>query len=166
MKIFVTSDTHFGHRNIIKYCQRPFNNVDEMDYGLGYIWNSLVSPKDIVFHLGDVALTGSDRCRDLLSNLNGKKILIFGNHDRQSIKDLDCWKRVCGAFSFNYKGIDVLMQHRPWEKLEPNKLYLHGHCHGKMGVWNSGQIDVGVDCWDYAPVELEEIIEFWKENSS
>ena len=161
-KVFVTSDSHFGHRNIIKYCNRPFNSVEEMDYALESIWNSLVGPEDIVFHLGDVTLAGPDRYGDLLNRLNGKKILIAGNHDRDTIRNFGCWKKVCDSFNFNYKGIDVHMQHLPWVKMNPRHLYLHGHCHGTMGTWNKGQIDVGVDCWDYAPVELEELIEFWR----
>ena len=166
MKIFVTSDTHFGHKNIIKYCNRPFSSIEEMDLAIESIWNALVDTQDVVFHLGDVTLSNSERYKNLLNRLNGRKILVVGNHDQKPIIDLGCWKKVFKNFHFTYKGIKVHMRHIPWIKTNPNDLFLHGHCHGAMGIRNKGQIDVGVDCWDFAPVEIDEIIEFWKEKLS
>ena len=164
-KVFVTSDSHYGHVNIIKYCKRPFYNIQEMNYAMESIWNELVEPNDIVFHLGDFSLAGPDKVGHILERLNGKKILIAGNHDRGTIKKHEAWAKVCNNFNFVYQGVNVHMQHHPWKKMNSNDLYLHGHCHGNLGKWNDGQVDVGVDCWDFAPVELEEVIEFWRENN-
>jgi calcineurin-like phosphoesterase family protein len=166
MRIFITSDTHFGHKNIIKYCKRPFESVEEMDCAIRDIWNSLVNPKDIVFHLGDFALNRSGKYSDLPSHLNGKKILVKGNHDDAKILTNPSWERVCETFNLPYKGLKIRMRHHPWvETKEPNTIFLHGHTHGNQGDWHNGQIDVGVDSWDFAPVDLEEIIEFWNSQS-
>lgn len=81
MKIFGISDTHFGHEAIIKYCNRPFSNVEEMDRAMIKRWNETVSNNDIVIHLGDFALCSKERIKEITKQLNGKKILIMGNHD-------------------------------------------------------------------------------------
>lgn len=81
MRYFVIGDTHFGHSNIIKYCNRPFRDVEEMDMVLIKNWNEIVSNHDIVIHLGDFALCARERAKEICSQLNGKKILIKGNHD-------------------------------------------------------------------------------------
>ena len=81
MKVFITSDTHFGHKNIIKYCNRPFEDTEAMDKALIKNWNEMVSNNDLVIHLGDVALCSKERFRQILSQLNGRKMLIRGNHD-------------------------------------------------------------------------------------
>lgn len=81
MRYFVIGDTHFGHSNIIKYCNRPFRDVEEMDRVLIKNWNETVSNHDIVIHLGDFAFCARERAKEICSQLNGKKILIKGNHD-------------------------------------------------------------------------------------
>ena len=81
MKYFVISDTHFGHTNVIKYCNRPFKDAKEMDSVLIKTWNETVSNKDVVIHLGDFAFCSKERAREICSELNGRKILIKGNHD-------------------------------------------------------------------------------------
>lgn len=84
MKYFVISDTHFGHTNVIKYCNRPFKDAKEMDSVLIKNWNETVSNKDVVIHLGDFAFCSKERAREICSELNGRKILIKGNHDNWS----------------------------------------------------------------------------------
>jgi len=82
MSIFFTSDTHFGHENIIKYCKRPFANAAEMDKALIRNWNRVVGPHDLVYHLGDFAVGGGP-AGPYLDQLNGRIILIHGNHDER-----------------------------------------------------------------------------------
>lgn len=82
MARFFTSDTHFGHNNIIKYSSRPFVDYDEMDWKIVDNWNSVIGDVDVVYHLGDVAMGPSDRWDNIMKSLNGYKVLVVGNHDR------------------------------------------------------------------------------------
>ena len=84
MKVFIISDTHFGHENIIKYCNRPFSSVEEMDEKMIKNWNETVSNNDVVLHLGDFGLGKKEYIASIVKRLNGKKILIMGNHDNWS----------------------------------------------------------------------------------
>ena len=81
-RVFFTSDTHFNHTNIIRFCNRPFKDVSHMNETIISNWNRVVSPEDIVFHLGDFCLGGSAEWVNVLNRLNGKIYLISGNHDR------------------------------------------------------------------------------------
>ena len=84
--IWFTSDSHYGHTNIIRYCKRPFENAEEMNEKLIENWNSVVQPDDIVFHLGDFCFGGAPLWNAMLDRLNGKIYLIFGNHDLKNLK--------------------------------------------------------------------------------
>lgn len=86
MSVFFTSDTHFGHNNIIRYCDRPFADADEMDEALVANWNAAVKPTDTVWHLGDVALCSVSRLREILDCLNGNIHLVIGNHERATLQ--------------------------------------------------------------------------------
>lgn len=81
--IFFTSDLHFGHSNIIKYCERPFKDADEMNEILIKNWNSVVQPNDIVFNLGDFCWGSSGKWHEFTSRLQGRHFLILGNHDEE-----------------------------------------------------------------------------------
>ena len=92
MKRYLIADTHFGHKNIISYENRPFKNVQEMDETLIRLWNEVVDYDDLVYVLGDFTLS---RRKEVISNLvnrlNGRKILIMGNHDTRKPKDyIEC----------------------------------------------------------------------------
>lgn len=88
LNIWFTSDTHFWHTNIIKYCERPFSSVEEMNEVLIKNWNDRVGKDDIIYHLGDFAFGGSDKWINILEKLNGKKHLIKGNHDPQNVETM------------------------------------------------------------------------------
>ena len=87
--IFFTSDSHFGHANIIKHCNRPFSSVEEMDEHLISAWNSRVRPSDTIYILGDLIFRSTASPDSYLSRLRGKKHLILGNHDKGWIKKTD-----------------------------------------------------------------------------
>ena len=82
MTVFFTSDTHFSHARIIELCDRPFRDVQHMNEMLVENWNDIVSPDDTVYHLGDVALGQIEESLGYISRLNGDKVLVTGNHDR------------------------------------------------------------------------------------
>jgi calcineurin-like phosphoesterase family protein len=84
--IYLIGDTHFYHKNIIRYCDRPFDSVEEMNEKLIKNWNNTVGKHDIVYMMGDFALCGKDKIIEIGKRLNGKKRLILGNHDQASFK--------------------------------------------------------------------------------
>jgi len=166
MKTFFTSDTHFGHANIIKYCARPFSSVDEMNGAMIRNWNSVVSPEDRVFHLGDVAFMKPEPLFDILSVLNGRKILIWGNHDRhlrknETIKSFfeethDIYEETFDVYGDDIK---VVMCHFPMASWHSPAIHIHGHTHGTYFVPDKSIHDVGVDVNNFTPIEFEALLE-------
>ncbi len=90
--IYLISDTHFNHKNIIGYENRPFDSVEEMNQQLIANWNKMISNKDTIYHLGDFASGNYDEVKTIADQLNGYKILIKGNHDRNHSKSW--WHRI------------------------------------------------------------------------
>lgn len=91
MGLFFTSDTHFGHKNIIEYCNRPFSSVGEMDEEIIRRWNNVVEPSDVVYHLGDFTLGGERQAREYFCQLNGR-IFVLGNpwhHDHRWLEPVN-----------------------------------------------------------------------------
>ncbi|MDQ6909338.1 MAG: metallophosphoesterase [Actinomycetota bacterium] len=182
MTTWFTADLHLGHANIIRYCNRPFANADDMDDELIDGWNAVVADDDTVWVLGDVALGRIDHTLSLVGRLRGRKILLAGNHDR-------CWAghgRRAGGWTERYldagfgevrqgeveldvTGVSALACHFPYRgdsqdqdryldyrPVDRGAWLLHGHVHER---WRqSGRmINVGVDVWDYQPVPEETI---------
>ncbi len=164
MTTFVTSDTHFGHANIIKYCNRPFADVDEMNRELVRRWNETVSADDWVYHLGDFAFYNHG---PILDQLNGHKFLIAGNHDGNKTKKLTGWASVWQGPTLvaSEDCFPVWMDHFP-TPVGPNAIKLHGHSHlppeGRLHGKHKNMIDVGVDAWDYRPTPLKKVLELIK----
>jgi calcineurin-like phosphoesterase family protein len=157
MTIWFTSDTHFGHENIIKYCDRPFKNTDHMNDEIVRRWNEAVSPNDIVFHLGDVALGKIDNSLAQVSRLNGYKALVLGNHDRPFMRmgkaDSETWWDryyevfqevwhwsghdgiIVGDKAFNLSHFPYTGDHTPEDRHSEHRLddegvpLIHGHTH-------------------------------------
>lgn len=129
-KYFVIADTHFGHDNIIRYCNRPFSSTDEMNRKLIENWNNTVSNKDVVLHLGDVGLGSKEQIAEIIGKLHGKKILIKGNHDNWT----DEFYRNAGfayvsKFPIVYNGF-FLMSHAPLQLSETTPYFnYYGHVH-------------------------------------
>ncbi len=166
MKYWFIADTHFGHRRIIEYCKRPFANITEMDNSLINNWNKLVGKDDIVYHLGDFAFCCTlDYAWNCYKQLNGIKHLILGNHDdlaleMESIRP-GTWASVDKLNEQIIYNQRIVMCHYPmatWRHAYKGTWQLYGHVHGSMKN-NGKSIDVGVDCWDYAPVSFNQIKE-------
>ena len=152
MKIFVISDTHFNHKNIIEYTGRPFKTAEEMNEIIINNWNNRVGKDDLVIHLGDFALGSKEEIKELRSRLNGTILLIRGNHDHQSkINESDF------IIIEDYIIIgDRIFSHRPIEKdcIPYGLTNVHGHIHEKESF--SG-INVSVEKTNYEPLDLEEL---------
>lgn len=163
METYFTSDTHFGHTNIIGFCDRPFDSIHSMNEALIFNWNSVVDPNDHVYHLGDFALCPTKAATEIAYALNGKIHLVEGNHDRRknvrgSLKERFEW--VKSYHEMNYEKTKIVLCHFPsetWNKSHRGSWHLHGHSHGNLPSPTKRRQDVGVDTNDFYPYHLEEI---------
>jgi calcineurin-like phosphoesterase family protein len=136
-KVFIIADTHFSHNNIIKYENRPFENKEEMDEYMIRKWNEVVSDNDLIIHIGDVIIAGAKRAEYILSRLNGRKILIMGNHDHFSKTK---WRKLGFLPYERYFYKDYLLTHIPVDE-QPLKVAVHeevlkGNIHGHVHSQN------------------------------
>jgi len=167
MKIFFTSDQHFGHLNIIKYCNRPFYYVEEMNRTLIDNWNSVVGPDDLVYIIGDISMSyNKAKIKEIFDQLNGIKILIKGNHDRTKNIPTECFQTVCERLHLIGDGYDFILVHNPAEASANHfnkQKYLCGHLHRLIPYHSyDNWYDVGVDANGFTPVSLEHIIKTFK----
>lgn len=177
-KVWLISDTHFGHENIIKFCNRPFKNVTDMNETMQANWNRLVAPEDIVWHLGDVYFKGKADYKYydyLLGSLNGRKNLILGNHDNPADPILAKHFKLHSA-AVKWNAYNMVLSHYPLHpdafeishktgftgdmegKAMPElKINIHGHIHenpAPVGPY----MNLCVEHWDYSPVELTKVL--------
>lgn len=165
MSILFTSDTHFFHEKVIGYSNRPFKTGEEMNEYMIQQWNRKVSPNDTIYHLGDFSFAREDKTERVLQRLNGKKILILGNHDK-GMKSLFHYFETVTSYHELKQGSDTfILCHYPmarWNKGHYGSYMLHGHCHASYTA--DGRImDVGVDNCNYAPITLEEVVDKLKD---
>jgi calcineurin-like phosphoesterase family protein len=155
--IYFTSDTHFYHTNIIGYCNRPFSSVEEMNAAIIKNWNDKVSKDDVVYVLGDVGFAQPLEIIALINSLNGSKNLVVSN-----MRISECFNNIEVMTEIRYRGDTFVLCHYPmvsWNKAHYGSYHLHGHCHGKLlDDDNIRRTDVGVDCCNYAPISIEEVI--------
>lgn len=167
--IYVISDTHFNHKNIIQYENRPFASISEMNDTLIKNWNSVIKPEDTVIHLGDIGLGKESSLRCIVPSLNGHKILIKGNHDGKSKNFyLECgFEEVCGTKLEIIDGVEVFFSHCPESRPGDGSHYdihLYGHVHSKgkdddfPTIARNGAC-MCVERWEYKPVLLSEVLE-------
>jgi calcineurin-like phosphoesterase family protein len=165
--IWFTSDPHFGHGNIIKYCNRPYLTVPEMNEALLENYNKTVKSGDICFIVGDIAF-GHDKgqIEALIKRMNGRKIIILGNHDHDSyFKDVqaEVHYRILELKSNSEFGLGkmVTLSHFPglsWNGSFHGSYGIHGHEHGAIA--NDGtnrRYDCGVDAHNMLPVHWDHI---------
>ena len=162
-KIYITADLHLGHANIIKYCDRPYEDVEEMNNDLIRRWNETVTDNDRVFFLGDFALSSAEQIIKWGNMLNGRKVMIYGNHDHHKPKvyyeagfeHVSKWPIVIQN--------RFLLSHAPMFEssdsgVDPgNLINIHGHIHNKIEqgpTISSASACVCVERWDYTPVDL------------
>jgi calcineurin-like phosphoesterase family protein len=158
--IFVISDTHFGHSNVITYDNRPFASVEEHDETQISRWNAAVGESDTVYHLGDFARTRG-HAKEILPRLNGEIILIRGNHDD------DLWKSREELFHASHEALYVRADghkfylshyaHRVWRNSHHGSFHLHGHSHGALPRLGRS-MDVGANVVGYTPISFSQVV--------
>lgn len=158
--VMFTSDTHFGHANIIRFCDRPYGEANEMDEALIANWNRVVSKGQTVFHLGDFAFKGNQSRPAVISHrLNGNIVLIRGNHDNPHTQRL--FNEVHDLAEVIVAGQRIILCHyamRVWNGSFRGSWHLYGHSHGTLpGREGQKELDIGVDSWDYTPVRFDQI---------
>jgi calcineurin-like phosphoesterase family protein len=160
--MFFIADMHLGHFNILKYCNRPFASIEEMDQTLIDNWNNKISNNDIVYHIGDFCFRNPEY---YLTQLNGKKHIILGDHDKQiqnnSKKLAIIHREMILKFSIklNDENVSINLCHwcmRVWPKSHYNSWLLFGHSHGRLYPRGKSW-DVGVDNNSFSPLSLEDI---------
>ena len=183
MRIFFTSDLHFGHENVLKFDDRPFETVEEMDEELSRRWNNKVDKGDLVYVLGDLIWkTANNEALSILKRLNGQIILIKGNHDRfiknatakNALAGLKDYDDICVALADGTTRRCILSHYfMPfYNGHRQNAIHLHGHSHNteehylELGIiqaikkngYEPKVYNVGCMLWNYEPVTLEEIL--------
>lgn len=187
---YITSDTHFSHARISELAARPFGSVAEMDAELIRRWNDTVAPADVVLHLGDVVLGSIADSLPLTAQLNGRKFLVPGNHDRVSPATQS--RRAIARFTPLYeqagwiilpeiiegtrRGTRLLASHYPYSgdtqdsdrhsshrPVDRGIPLLHGHTHDRENGPVGHQFHVGVDAFGYAPIPFT-LIDAWADD--
>ena len=166
---FFTSDLHFGHKNIIEFCDRPWSSLEDMREGLIQRWNEVIRNQDEVYVLGDFSFLNAEKTMAILRRLNGQKFLVAGNHDHGRKKWVGgrCfqWARYKHEKAFTCADGTkqrIVMSHYPfrtWAGDSRGAWGLHGHCHSTNPIASmvGRSLDVGVDGHDWRPWALEEI---------
>ena len=170
MNYWFTSDTHFGHSRIIKYCNRPFKNCDHMNQSLISNWNARVKKNDVVFVIGDFCHLHSKsgdfvnqhniRAYKWEEQLNGKIIFIKGNHDKNNST-----KTIIERLVIGYGGHRINLVHKPIHADFKYSINLTGHVHEKWEVKRFEKdskcticVNVGVDVNNFRPICFNEIL--------
>jgi calcineurin-like phosphoesterase family protein len=175
--IYFTSDTHFGHENIIRYCNRPFKSLKEMDSTIIKNWNSKIKEEDTIFFLGDFCFRKSSEAPEgklfehYKSQLKGQIIFVQGNHDKNNGN-----KSIIQKIGIAYGGRKINLVHNPEFIDLRYDINFVGHVHN---LWRFKRIrrdnhivdciNIGVDVWDFKPVTINEIMSKyirWSKNES
>lgn len=171
---FYTSDLHFNHAKILKYCNRPFESVEQMNRVLVENWNSRVRPDDTVFILGDFGFFNGETANTYLRKLMGKKVLVVGNHDMflrkegfnpRLFEDIAAIRNIKDPYYDNRK---IVLCHYPiavWDTCNYGTLHFYGHVHNNTAVNHpllyelKNAYNVGVDLHGFCPVTAREVVE-------
>lgn len=171
MEIYFTSDLHLGHENIIRFTNRPFGSVEEMNDRIIQNYNSIIHKNDLVYILGDLTYKiNVEESNKLIQKLKGRKVLIRGNHDLKY--DSSLFEDIFDYKEFNYNKVKYVLMHYPlmeWnDSYKKKSIHLHGHIHADSEYNHKNlengimRYDVGVDANNYYPVSLEYIESYFK----
>ena len=167
--IYFTADWHLFHTNIIKYTNRPFNNIEEMNETLIKNYNSVVKKSDTCYFLGDMAFGFKNY--EIFRKLNGTKHLIKGNHDDRKVFSLtNIFESISDIKEITIEKQPIVLCHyamRVWSRKHYGSYMLYGHSHGTLERdLEYPNFDVGVDTKlsNYYPISFEQIKTYVKEN--
>lgn len=164
---FYTADLHFGHRKILEYDHRPFSSVEEMDKTLIENWNRKVRDNDDVYILGDISLQNAAY---YLKQLKGRKHLIVGNHDKQTLKDKEarsCFETIDYYKKIHENGHTIILFHYPiaeWDGFYRDSILIYGHIHSSITEAYrfmekmDNAFNAGCMINNYEPVTLDELM--------
>lgn len=163
-RVFITSDHHFGHKKVIEYENRPFQDVEEMDRFMIEKWNKTVKKEDLVLHLGDFSFYNKEKTKEIVTKLNGTIEILVGNHDRGRS---ETWLKEVG-FSAVHR-FPIMKAHRFWLSHEPMPMHkdlpyinIHGHSHSHS-VEDGLHENICVEQTDYHPIRLDSITQKYPE---
>ena len=156
MQRFFISDTHFGHKNIIDYENRPFRDCDHMQVELIKRWSEAVGKRDMVYFLGDLSFLSLEKTAHIVAMLNGRKLMVIGNHDAKSP---EAYRQMGFEFVSKYPIIVddfFICSHAP-VYVNDNMPYvnIHGHLHSKK--LDGQYFNVSVENIDYRPILFDDI---------
>lgn len=165
-RLFVTSDLHFYHANIIKFQKNRsdrWSYVDDMNAGLIQLWNKKVGPEDSVVIVGDFSFGTPEQTKNIFDQLNGKKYLVFGNHDSREKLQHCVFEAVSDVMEFKYNGKSFFCSHyahKVWNKSHYGTYHLYGHSHGSLPDDPTAlSMDVGIDNHpNMEPFSFDEIV--------
>jgi len=165
MAIWVTSDWHFNHKNILNYCRQEFSSIEEHNDLIVKNYNNLVGPDDLVYVLGDVGFVPAQELSKIIEQLKGRKVLIVGNHD---ILNVGQYRKMGFIDVVNhpvYYSSNIILSHFPLRECldNPWAINVHGHLHnGELELPNF--FNVNVELCQYYPVSMKKFEEIAKEN--
>jgi len=168
-KTYITSDLHFSHKRIREFCpdtRGNFTDITHMNEEMIRMWNEIVNPEDLVYILGDVAFCSGSEAARIMARLNGRKILVKGNHDYSTLKDFNfqqSFESIHDYLEINYDGTFVVMMHYPIAEFNrmhrDNSCHFYGHLHqNKSGLEEYRIRNVGFDCTGKIVTLMEDAI--------
>lgn len=154
-KYFFTSDEHYFHNNVLKYCSRPFSNIDDMNHALITNNNEVVTDNDYVIHDGDFTLASRGAAESIIKQLKGQHIFVIGSHDSwMNKKGQHIWERTV-------EGQHIVCCHYAmysWPRSHYGSWLCYGHHHGNFSI-PCKAIDVGVDTNNFYPYSFQQLKE-------
>jgi len=156
---FYTADTHFNHKNIIKYCNRPFSDVEEMNQTMIVNFQAQIKDHDHLWIVGDFGFGNAERLSEIFNQIPEKKHLIIGNHDYNPVFRLN-WESIRDVCKVGDGVSRFFLNHYPmltWEGIGRGVIQLFGHVHENW-AGSSNSINVGVDLWGFKACSRQEII--------
>jgi len=171
--IWFTADEHFGHKNIIDFCHRPFKDTDEMRETLIDNHNKVVMKGDRVYHIGDMfwRTTGAEEALSIIHRLNGQHYYVYGNHEEvfrnANLRNAFVWcKDIENLKVAGYPNI-VLCHYamRVWNGSHCLAWQLYGHTHAALPEDSSLSFDVGVDAQNYFPISIDQVTKRMEEKA-